>query len=305
LREGFRLLERRKHLPGTRCGPTRKEHILTGSENLDGKTVHVQADAGQGLGDTIQFYRYVLLLASRGARVILSVQDALVPLLRQSSREIKVVGLETIPPEFDFRISLFDLPLAFATDLQSVPNGIPYITVSEDNTRSWRRRIGDHGFRIGVAWRGRQRLSMGKRSFPAACYKALSSVPGIRLISIQKAEDDHSAFEAAADAGVELHNYPLDTEGAFLDTAAIMSSLDLVISPDTAVAHLAGALGRPTWVALKSAPDWRWLPWTGHCAWYPTLRLYRQEAPGDWRSVFQSMAEHLSLVVPAQSRTDI
>jgi len=156
----------------------------------------------------------------------------------------------------------------------------------------WRRRIGGHGFRIGVCWQGNPvaKVDFG-RSIPLRCFHPLAAIPGVRLISIQKSHglDQLSNLPSATTIealGAELDNGP----DAFVDTAAVMSCLDLVITSDTSIAHLAGALGRPVWVALKHVPDWRWMLDRADSPWYPTMRLYRQTVRDDWDGVFDRVA---------------
>jgi len=161
----------------------------------------------------------------------------------------------------------------------------------------WRRRLGAGDRLIGLRWQGSTRRVDIGRSFPLVCAGALAAVPGVRLISLQKGPGTEQlqslpASMRVADLGVDFEP---DAANAFLDAAAVMCCLDLVITSDTSIAHLAGALGCPTWVALKHMPDWRWLLDREDSPWYPTLRLFRQREPGDWQDVFERIASELSV----------
>jgi hypothetical protein len=151
----------------------------------------------------------------------------------------------------------------------------------------WREVLGPAGFKIGISWQGSKLPIDVGRSFPVALFGALSGLPGIRLISLQKNAGEEQLDALPGDSSIERLGADFDAgPDAFLDTAAVMESLDLVITSDTSIAHLAGALGRPTWVALKHIPDWRWLLGRADCPWYPSHTLFRQERRGDWDGVF-------------------
>jgi hypothetical protein len=184
------------------------------------------------------------------------------------------------------------LPLAFRTTLANVPAAVPYLTADPLRVAKWRQRIGATGFKVGIVWQGsRNRIDVG-RSVPLEMFGRLASIPGVRLISLHKGE---GLSRAPKELGIELLEDDFDVGGqAFLDSAAVMAQLDLVISCDTALAHLAGALARPTWVALKHVPDWRWLLDRADSPWYPTMRLFRQSRQGDWDGVFAAIHDALA-----------
>ena len=254
----------------------------TGAENLEGRTLLIQAE--QGLGDTIQFCRYAELAKARGAHVILCVQDALVRLLQ--SLPVMVRGTGAVP-DADFHIPLLSMPLAFGTTLATIPADIPYLVAEPERVARWQSRIGGHGFRIGVCWQGAAGIETS-RHFIAERLAPLARLPGVRLISLQKAV-------APPAAAIEYLGDDFDSgPDAFLDSAAAIQSLDLVVTVDTALAHLAGALGAPTWVALKRLADWRWFQDRGDSPWYPGMRLFRQSAPGDWDSVMSQIETALT-----------
>jgi tetratricopeptide (TPR) repeat protein len=258
-------------------------------EMWDGKplgegTLLVQAE--QGLGDTLQFIRYMRLLRSMARGVVARVQAPLVPLLRQSGFD--VVGDDEPPPSFRAIVPLLDVPGMLGTDLTNIPADMPYLTADPNRTQRWQAALGTmEGFKIGIAWQGSpSHVANRVRSIPLAHFERLARVPNVALISLQK---------GAAVDGLAIATFPdLDAGGAFLDTAAIMTHLDLVITADTAVAHLAGALGVRVWVALATAADWRWLAGREDSPWYPTMRLFRQPRPRDWSSVFENMSSQLT-----------
>jgi tetratricopeptide (TPR) repeat protein len=291
--EGLQLYEWR-HDRGAPIAPRAfAQPVWTGRESLDGRPLFIHAE--QGLGDTIQFCRYAKLAEARGARVTLSVQDSLVRLLQTLGPTIEVRGSTSQPGDGDFQIALLSMPRAFGTDLANIPADVPYLRAEPERVRKWNDKIGYSGFKVGICWQGEKSgiIDVG-RSFPLAHFERLSKIPDVRLISLQK------------NAGVEqLHALPygmvVETLGdefdagpdAFLDTAAVMENLDLVIASDTAIAHLAGALGRPVWVALKYVPDWRWLLDRAETPWYPSMRLFRQKSQGDWRGAFADIEAEL------------
>ncbi len=261
----------------------------TGSENLAGRSLLVRAE--QGLGDTLQFCRYVRLLEARGALVIFMVQDALWWLMQGlASPSIRIVRASEAPPATDFHCPLLSVPRALGTTLETIPAGVPYLAAEAERVERWRSRLGHQGFRIGIGWQGGPSRIDAGRSFAVREFEVIARIPGVRLISLQKGLGLEQLDHLTGGMAVESPGHDFDTgPDAFLDSAAVMQSLDLVISSDTALAHLAGALGRPTWVALKCVPDWRWLIDREDSPWYPTMRLFRQSTPGDWAGVFASM----------------
>jgi tetratricopeptide (TPR) repeat protein len=285
LAEGLRLYEWRKKMPAPIEARGYAQPLWTGAEDIAGKTLFVYNE--QGLGDAIQFYRYAVMARARGARVILSLQDTAMQLIRDAGDDIEVIGLRAVPDGFDYHIPLMSLPLAFGTTLQTIPATTPYLRAQPQRVRQWRSRIGEDGFRIGVCWQGAPTVQ--GRAFPPSCLSQISALPGVRLISLQKGEGAGPSLPVMETLGVDFDAGP----DAFLDSAAVMESLDLVISADTSVAHLAGALNRPVWLALKHTPDWRWFLDRADTPWYPAMRLFRQPAPGDWASVFAAVTSAL------------
>jgi tetratricopeptide (TPR) repeat protein len=290
LGEGLRLYEWRKKLPAPIEARSYRRPLWTGTENIAGKTLFLYIE--QGLGDTIQFYRYALMAQARGARVVLAVQDPIVRLMQDAGADIEILDSAGVPQEFDYHAPLMSLPLAFATTLDTIPAPVPYLRAQPERVRHWAEKIGAEGFKIGVCWQGAG--SIAGRSFPPAALAAISQIEDLRLISLQKGEGTEQL--ARLPPGMKIESLGEDFDAgvdAFCDSAAVMQSLDLVISCDTALAHLAGALGRPAWLALKYVPDWRWFLKTSRSPWYPDLTLFRQPAPGDWTAVFAQMESRL------------
>jgi Tfp pilus assembly protein PilF len=264
------------------------KRLWTGGEPISGKTLLVHAE--QGLGDTIHFCRYVRLACDAGARVIFAPQKRLQALMRTLGGRFEIAEADDETPEFDFHCPLLSLPRAFGTTLETIPGETPYLAAQPDRVARWAERIGGHGFKIGVCWQGRVGAADVGRSFPLAQFFEILRIPQVRLISLQKGEGLSQVKDLPAGMRLETLGDAFDSENdAFLDSAAVMKSCDLVISADTSVAHLAGALAVPTWVALKRAPDWRWMLERADSPWYPTMQLFRQSVRGDWGGVFADM----------------
>jgi len=260
-------------------------------EDIAGQTILLHAE--QGLGDTIMACRLASIVAARGVRVVLEVQPALAKLLQGLAGVARIVPRgEELPPA-DAEASLLDLPRLLGLDAASIPAGIPYLAAEPERVARWRQRFEARpGFRIGLVWQGNPNSTADLgRSAPLTALAPLAALPGVRLIALQKGPGSEQIWDFPAiedlgpgfDAGAD----------AFLDTAAAMACLDLVVSVDTAPAHLAGALGRKPWIALKSVPDWRWMLGRDDTPWYPGARLFRQQRAGDWAGVFDAMAAAL------------
>ncbi|MEX0678161.1 MAG: tetratricopeptide repeat protein [Pirellulales bacterium] len=256
----------------------------------------------QGLGDTMQFIRYLPLVRKRVQNVTVAARASLVPLLEQSGYSPLVARDGPLPP-FDVHAPLMSLPGIFGTQVDSVPAAVPYLSVDQSRVDRLRAELQKYpGFKVGIAWQGRPNFRGDLlRSIPLERFAPLAQVEGVRLLSLQKGP---GAQQISALAGrfefVDLAP-ALDNDGAFLDTAAVIQCLDLVISSDTAVAHLAGALGARVWVALSAAPDWRWMYGRDDSPWYPTLRLFRQSKLGEWPDVFERMAGELRKLAAGSS----
>ena len=266
----------------------------TGSGEIAGRTILIYAE--QGLGDTLQFCRYVPRVAALGARVVFEVQKPLVALMRTVADSIEVIARGDALPAFDLHCPLLSLPLAFNTDLDTIPGETPYLSVNGPKRDRWRERLGPRRRpTIGLVWAGDPRKQLPnahlidrQRSVAFDMLAPLFDVAECQFFSLQKGED----------AVAQLRNSPLrdrvidwsDDFHDFSDTAALIANLDLVIAVDTSVAHLAGALGKPLWLLNRYNTCWRWLLGRDDSPWYPSARLFRQDKTRDWEPVLNRVA---------------
>lgn len=277
-----------------------REEPLWDGTPIPGKTLLVHAE--QGLGDTLQFIRYLPFAEQRSGKVVLQVQDVLVPLLKQAAVDSvfqdALYGYDDPLPPFDYQIPIMSLPGVAGTTMENIPAPIPYLSIGEESVRNWRQRLSDFdGFRVGIVWKGSStHTSDQARSIPLAAFAPLARVPGVSLLSLQK-RDGLEQLEGIDFLVRRLSDDWDRTAGPFVDTAAVMKNLDLVITADTAAAHLAGALGVPVWVALGTRADWRWVLERENTPWYPTMRLFRQTRAGDWAEVFSRIAPALQELI--------
>ncbi|HWY85823.1 MAG TPA: tetratricopeptide repeat protein [Gemmataceae bacterium] len=272
---------------------------LWDSQPLAGRTILLHSE--QGLGDTIQFIRYAPLVKDCGGRVVVECQRPLLPLLAGCSGIDQLFAQGDTLPAFDVQAPLLSLPWILGTTFDTIPARGPYLRAEPERAQSWRKKLEPlGGFKVGIVWQGNPtHTSDHYRSFPLAQLATLARVEGVRLISLQKGPGTDE-LQRRPQAIVDLGDR-LDRDGAFLDTAAIMMSLDLVVGVDSAVAHLAGALGIPVWLPLALIPDWRWLLERADCPWYPHHRLFRQSRPGDWSEVFERIAAALRGLVATRT----
>jgi hypothetical protein len=261
-------------------------------EELSGTAVLLHSE--QGLGDTLQFARYAPLVAARGGRVILGCQPELKRLLKgvPGVAEVKASGERMYSAEPPLHASLLSLPGVFGTTLQTIPHAA-YLKADERLMEQWQGYFsGESRLKVGLAWAGSPTNHRDRhRSLPLAALAPLGSIPGVALYALQKG--------VAAEALCECPPGPAPQDlapmlGDFADTAALLTQLDLVITVDTAVAHLAGALGRPVWILLSKAPDWRWLLDRSDSPWYPSARLFRQSRLDQWADVVTSLTDDLA-----------
>jgi len=255
--------------------------------------------AEQGLGDTLQFVRYLPRVAARGQHVVLACQPALMRLLRTCPGGQTLVlkdRPEMACQPFDLYIPLLSLPGIFETTPATIPADVPYIAAEPALVQQWRTRLGaEQAFRVGLVWAGNPLHKNDRnRSCPLATLAPLAHLPHLALFSLQTGTAAGQIDQPPP--GMILHDVGR-TLGDFADTAAVIAHLDLVITVDTAVAHLAGAMGKPVWTLLPFAPDWRWRQHSAHTPWYPTMRLFRQPAPGAWEAVCQSVVDALTTLL--------
>ena len=294
LEEGWREYEWRWQCPDVAPSmPSFRVRCWRGGPG-EGRTLLLWAE--QGFGDTIQFCRYASLAAARNLRVLLAVQPSLVRLMQSLPGVEAVLGNDQNLPSFDLHCPLLSLPLAFGTGLGNIPAEIPYLAPGKDLVSTWGQRLPvdpSGRLRVGLAWAGNPNLHAQvdgsvdrRRSISPAMLAPLLEPEGVQYFNLQKAGPP-----APAEFGlVDLINECAD----FADTAALIANLDLVISVDTAVVHLAGAMGKPVWVLNRFDSCWRWLREREDSPWYPTLRLFRQPRPGDWGSVIARVRDELN-----------
>jgi tetratricopeptide (TPR) repeat protein len=269
--------------------------LWLGNEPLSGRTILLHAE--QGFGDTLQFVRYAKLVAGRGAIVLLEVQPALKPLLSGLERVAQIFARGEPLPRFELHCPLMSLPLAFGTALDTIPAEIPYIKAPADRLAQWQARLGEpRSLRVGIVWAGSAvHKNNHNRSIAFDRFRSLLSASDVSFVSLQ------NELAPADAATVGRHANVIHIGGElrdFADTAAVVSLLDVVVSADTAVVHLAGALGRPVWALLPFAPDFRWLLEREESPWYPTARLFRQPRTGDWESVLARVRDELGRLAP-------
>jgi hypothetical protein len=270
---------------------------------LEGRTILLFAE--QGLGDTMQFVRFATLVKSCGGTVLLRCPASLAGLLARAPGIDRVIAAPDIPakaadlPAHDVNAALLSLPAILGTTLATIPAECPYLLADERRVAHWRRVLGREGDALNVAilWQGNPKNPNDRvRSFPLRNFAPLAEIPGVRLIAIQKFHGSEQVRDLAGE--FPLPDLAPSLDESFEDTAAVMRSVDLVIGPDTAGIHLAGALGVRAWMPLSSQPEFRWLVGREDSPWYPTLRIFRQATPGCWDDVFRRLGEALrSLVV--------
>ena len=264
--------------------------LWLGNELLKGKSILIHSE--QGLGDTIQFCRYVPRLFEAGANVLFAPQKPLRGLMKKLGTNVSIVDENDPTLQFDFHAPLLSLPLAFKTNLTNIPSSIPYLYPDENRMNLWKKKISVGGFKIGICWHGGPSKIDTGRSLPVDNFYRLSKLKNVQLISLQKGEGVSQLRDLRLDMKIETLDESFDSgPDAFMDTAAVMKLCDLVITSDTAAAHLAGALGVPVWVALKFVPDWRWMVDRDDSPWYPTMQLFRQRSDGDWKGLFSEIEQ--------------
>jgi hypothetical protein len=276
--------------PWRQCGRPQ----WTGHESLVGKTLVLYSE--QGFGDTIMAARYVKPVLARGARVILGVPVVHAPLMREIDG-ITVTTPSDPVPSFDLHCPLMSLPRAFGTTVETIPADVPYLQVPAAHLEKWRARLPQaSGLRIGINWAGNPGFQWDKdRSIGLAPMLPVLAARNVQFFALQKELRDGDSALLGDHPHVTQLGRDIET---FADTAAIISHLDLVISSDTSVVHLAGALGKPVWILLHAVSDWRWLLDRTDSPWYPTARLFRQNRIGDWTGVVAEVSAALAGFTP-------
>jgi len=306
LEKGFKEFERGFIINGISTRGKKRidiKKLWLGKESLVNKTILIHYE--EGFGDTLQFCRYIKLLSELGSHIIFEVQKPLFNLLKTLEGVNHLIPAGEAIPDFDFFTPLMSLPHAFKTSLATIPSTTPYISVNEDLINKWKHYLGEGGFKIAICWQGNKQhgaVDEG-RSFPLSLFENISLMKGVRLISVQKFDGLDQLDTLPPSMRVEKLPQDFDSgEQAFLDTAAVLKCVDLVITSDTSITHLAGALGVKTWLALKHTPDWRWMLDRTDSPWYPHHRLFRQTSEDDWLSVFIEMESELKIQVLNKSQ---
>lgn len=289
---GFAEFEWRWKIPGN--APRPRPRPPWQGEPLEGRTILLHAE--QGFGDTIQFIRYAPLLKAAGARVLVECPQPLHRLFTSCPGIDALSVRGETSGDYDVHAPILSLPRLFGTTLETIPTYNSNLAADPASIRRWRERLGQKpGLKIGIVWQGDPSHQRDRvRSFPLAQFEPLASLEGVRLVRLQKGLGSEQLQEPKNHFPIEDPECIAPEDWVdFHDTAAIMANLDLVITPDTAPAHLAGALGIPVWVVLPYFAEWRWLIGREDSPWYPSARLFRQSRPGDWKGLFEQAADEL------------
>jgi tetratricopeptide (TPR) repeat protein len=291
---------------------TRSEHMrlraytqpLWKGEDLAGKTLFVCAE--QGLGDTFQFIRYLKILKERGAYIIFAPQRPLMTLLALCPYIDKIIPFSDKPTHFDYHIPLVSIPSIMGTRVDSVPCTVPYLHADEQLVEEWRVKLAhDTNIKIGICWQGNSeyntaflRAAVAGKSMPVANFEPLTHIPGVSVYSLQHTTGVDQLNTLPSTMKLITFGTDLDTtHGRFMDTAAIIKNLDIIITVDTSICHLAAGLGKLVWNLLPNPPDWRWMLNRTDTPWYPNMRLFRQPTPGDWHTLIADVTKELITMV--------
>jgi tetratricopeptide (TPR) repeat protein len=275
--EGWREFEWRWRVKELCLPPIRTSQPAWDGSDLNGRRILLHAE--QGMGDSIQFVRYLPMVKQRGGRITLACPKELIPLFNQLTDADQITAVDQPLPEFDVHCPLVSLPRVLGTRLETIPAEIPYLKADPPRSARWRERLPrDARRKVGLAWSGQPvHPNDLNRSMPLSALAPLAKLSGVQFFSLQKGK----AKEQTSKWPTELTDWTNELTD-FAETAALVENLDLVITVDTAVAHLAGAMGKPVWLLLPFAPDWRWMLRREDSPWYPTARLFRQTTAGDW-----------------------
>ena len=287
-----------------RFPPFPSKQVPWDGKPLEGRTILLHAE--QGLGDTFQFIRYAALVKERGGTVLAACQPELLGVLSGCRGIDQLLPLGEALPACAVQAPLLSLPGLCGTTLATIPAQVPYLVADRERALHWRNDLAaTSGFKIGICWQGSaSHWNDRRRSVPLSQFAPVAEVPGIHLVSLQRGLGQEQWRLVSGDWPVlELADPPEELSEAWVESAALMCALDLVITVDTAVAHMAGALGVPVWLALPFNPDWRWLLEREDSPWYPSMRLFRQRRPGDWADVFARLAAELRSLQSATRST--
>lgn len=268
--------------------------------DLQGKTILIHAE--QGLGDTFQFIRYAKLVKEKNGIVIAAVQKPLITIMKRCKHIDQVISVDETPPHFDVHCPLMSLPHVLKTRLDTIPSEHPYLYADEQLTSHWKQQLAtDTNFKVGICVQGNNsyatpllRATVAQKSVGIEKLAPISEIPGISLYSLQKVSGTQQFENLPSSVKIITFDGDFDeSNGRFMDTAAVMKNLDLMITVDTSVCHLSSGLGVETWVMLPNPADWRWMMNRTDSPWYPTMRLFKQPTPGDWESMIKDVAEEL------------
>lgn len=272
-------------------------HRLT-LDMLAGKRILIRGE--WGLGDTMHFIRYAKLLKDQGAFVITQIDPSLQKLFSLCPYIDKIIIEGDKSPVYDYQIPLLSLPRLFKTSLDTIPAPIPYLYADRHLIKLWQDRLShDKNFKIGICWQSKPNIFLEehpttRRSVPLELFFEIARLPGVSVYCLQQKNGLEQL--SLIPSGITIHTFDKDfdtTAGRYMDTAALMHSLDLIISVDTSIVHLSGAIDRPTWVLLPFVAEWRWLYDRHDTPWYPSMKLFRQPQPGDWHSVFEKLKHQI------------
>ncbi len=274
---------------------------LFNSMNLSGKTILLVPEGG--LGDTLQYIRYAKRIKQYGAHIIAAVQPSLIPLLQNCHYIDEIIPTRSKVPQYDARISLMSISAALSDSLETIPKKIPYLFADKLLVEQWKNKLQhDTNFKIGICWQvsvknDESRMPVARRDIPLKTLSQLFDIPGTSWYSLQQ-KDGLQQLQEINTTKLHIFNGDFDTtHGAFMDTAAVIQNLDLIISVDTSIGHLAGALGKPVWLLISNVPDWRRIIGRTDCPWYPTMRIFKQPEPFDWKSVVDEVRNKLEKII--------
>ncbi len=290
LKKGLELYEWRMKKNSLTTRIPRKHLTWDKHKPISGKKFFVYEE--QGLGDTIQFCRYLSLLKQNNVQVVFKVKTKMHALLKTLDENIILIDSELDDNTIDFETPLMSLPYLFNTNINTIPSLTSYLSADHEKVKFWKKRLTKDTFKVGICWQGSTNKAAFGRSFPLTLFKDISKLPNVELISLHKGEGEKQIEDINFDLTVLGNDFD-SGEDAFVDTAAVISNCDLVITCDTAIAHLAGALGCHTWVVLKKIPDWRWMLDRNDSPWYPNVKLYRQKKYDNWEEVFKTIKKDL------------
>jgi len=284
------------------------DYHSTGKPRWDGssfKSRRLLVHYEQGLGDNIQFVRYLPMIKARGGTLIFETLKPLIGLLRGFDgvdELVEYVPNRKLPLEYDVYTSLLDMPYIFGTTVETIPSQIPYIYADSSKAEYWREKLSGPGLKVGIVWAGSAEHGNDRyRSCSLKNFSPLGEIDGVRLYGLQKGPAARQMDEFTETIPVTNIS---ENFNDFTDTAAAIDNLDLVISVDTSVLHLSGAIGKPTWALIPYAPEWRWMLNRQDSPWYPTMRLFRQSNWNDWDSVFRSVTEELKMMASNQGKSE-